>query len=81
MQKNCRVVEKILMYTHCKAEAQPSRKLRTYSLEQGLKNSLVCSSVTSENFKLKNRKFNRAVSVQSVQSNFSHFSFLQLISN
>jgi hypothetical protein len=47
---------------------------------QGLKNALVCSSVTSENVKL-SRKFNRAVSVQSVQFNFSHFSFLQLIRN
>jgi hypothetical protein len=42
---------------------------------QGLKNALVCSSVTSENFKLTSKKFNRAVSVQSVQLNFSHFSF------
>jgi hypothetical protein len=36
------------------------------------------SSATSENFKLKSIKFNRAVSVQSVQCSFS---FLQLIRN
>jgi hypothetical protein len=55
--------------------------LKYISYVQGLKNALVCSSVTSENFKLTSTKFNRAVSVQSAQFNLSLFFFLQLICN
>jgi hypothetical protein len=42
---------------------------------QGLKNALVCSSVTRENFKFTSKKFSRAVSVQYTIFLF----FLQLI--